>query len=72
MTLVLLGNPDEMSLEMYVKKLDQISHLFDKGIAVHAMKTLKGDDGGGGGGCDNIILYFFLRPPTSNPGLSRW
>jgi hypothetical protein len=71
MTFVLLGNPDEISLEIYVKKLGpDISHLFGKGVAVHAMRTLGEDDGGGGG--SNFGLCFFLGPPRSNPGLSRW
>jgi hypothetical protein len=64
-TFVLLGNPDVISLEMYVKKLGpDISHLF-----VKAMKTLGEDDEDGGG--DNFSLCLFLGPSRSNLGLSR-
>jgi len=67
MTFVLLGNPDAISLEMYVKKLGpDISHLFGK-----AMKTLGEDDDGGGGGGDNFSLCLFLGPSRSNLGFSR-
>jgi hypothetical protein len=66
MTFVLLGNPDAISLEMYVKKLGpDVSHFFGK-----AMKTLGEDEEGGGGG-DNFSLYLFLGPSRSNLKLSR-
>lgn len=73
MTFVLLGNLEEISLEMYVKKLGpDVSHLVDKVVAVHAMTLGENDGGGGGGDGDNCSLYFFLGPPRSNPGLPRW